>query len=109
MDRLERVILVLRSRIVSVTPNGADEIGYTSANDIVYIPSYETQVERVPFGTQLGDNFNQFIGLSLNVPVFNRGSVSNSVKQAKINRSLAELQLEQEKNWSASKNRKRSG
>jgi outer membrane protein len=87
----------LRSRIVSVTPNGADEIGYTSANDIVYIPSYETQVERVPFGTQLGDNFNQFIGLSLNVPVFNRGSVSNSVKQAKINRSLAELQLEQEK------------
>jgi outer membrane protein len=80
-----------------VTQVGTEPFGTTSSGDVVYIPTYETQATRVPFGTQLGDNFNQFIGLSLNVPIFNRGSVNNSVKQAKISRSKAELQLEQER------------
>lgn len=36
------------------------------------------------FGNQLKNNFNQYIGLSLSIPIFNRFSTKNSVKTAKI-------------------------
>ncbi len=37
------------------------------------------------FGTQLKNNFNQYIGLSLSIPIFNRFGTRNSVKSARIN------------------------
>lgn len=46
------------------------------------------------FGKQLGNNFSQYIGLSLSVPIFSRMSTRNSVKAAKLNYSTQQLQLE---------------
>ncbi len=46
------------------------------------------------FGEQLRNNFSQYVGLSLSVPIFSRFSTRNSVRTAQINRSNMELQLE---------------
>jgi outer membrane protein len=37
------------------------------------------------FGNQVKDNFNQFIGLGLNIPIFNGMAARSSVRRAKIN------------------------
>ncbi|MDC1221693.1 TolC family protein [Salibacteraceae bacterium] len=87
----------LRTEVVDATLTGSREIGATQTGELVFAPIFDTELRKVNFGTQLNDNFNQFVGLSLNVPIFNRGAVNNSVKQAQINQDIAELQLEQEK------------
>lgn len=46
------------------------------------------------FYNQLKNNFSQYIGLSLNVPIFSRFSTRNSVRAAELNRRNQELQLE---------------
>jgi outer membrane protein len=87
----------LRSDVESVSQTGSELIGQTASGEGVFIPTFETNLKQVGFGTQLGDNFNQFVGFSLNVPIFNRFAVSNSVQQSRINQGIAEIQLEQEK------------
>ena len=46
------------------------------------------------FGSQLSNNFSQYIGLSLNVPVFSRLSNRNGVRSAQISYLNQQLQLE---------------
>ena len=87
----------LRTEVESISQGPDQQIGFTQAGDIVYTSTFDAAMKRVPFTTQLDDNFNQFLGVSLNLPIFNRYSVKNTVNQAKVNQSIAELQLEQEK------------
>lgn len=87
----------LRTEIISSTLSGANVVGYTSDGADVLIPSYDNIVQKVGFPKQLTDNFNQFVGLSLSVPIFNQFGVKNNIQQAKINQSVAEIQLEQQK------------
>ena len=47
------------------------------------------------FGRQLRDNFNQYFGLSLSVPIFNRLSTRNNIRAARVQVHSQELQLEQ--------------
>lgn len=49
------------------------------------------------FGKQLNDNFNQYLGLSLNIPIFNRFETRNKVKTAQLQYSNQALQLEESK------------
>ena len=53
-----------------------------------------SNVSSPSFGEQLRNNFSQYVGLSLSVPIFSRFSTRNSVRIAQINRSNMELQLE---------------
>jgi outer membrane protein len=46
------------------------------------------------FGTQLSDNFRQLIGISINVPIFNGGSLRTNYEKAKLNIKTFELQKE---------------
>ena len=46
------------------------------------------------FGRQLRNNFSQYIGLSLNVPIFNRFATRNSIRSAKLQRETQQLQLD---------------
>lgn len=46
------------------------------------------------FGTQIKNNFSQYIGLSLNVPIFSRLSNRNGVRSAQISYMNQQLQLE---------------
>lgn len=47
-----------------------------------------------PFGTQMRHNFSKYLGFSLSVPVFDAFSTRNSVRRAKVQRTLAQLNLE---------------
>ena len=49
------------------------------------------------FGTQLKNNFSQYIGLSLNVPIFNRFQTRNNIRNARIEQESQQLQLDQTK------------
>ena len=49
------------------------------------------------FFNQLSNNFSQYVGLSLNIPIFSAFSTRNEVKLARLNRSNQELQLESTK------------
>ncbi len=49
------------------------------------------------FYNQLSNNFSQYVGLSLNIPIFSQFSTRNQLKLAKLNRSAQELQVESTK------------
>ena len=49
------------------------------------------------FSKQLENNFSQFIGLNLNVPIFNRFSTRNSIRSARIDMENQQLQLDNTK------------
>lgn len=47
------------------------------------------------FGAQMKHNYSTYFGLSLNIPIFDGFSTRNSIRQAKVEKLNAELQLEQ--------------
>jgi outer membrane protein len=49
------------------------------------------------FGTQLKNNFSQYIGLNLNVPIFNRFQTRNNIRSARIDQENQQLQLDDTK------------
>ena len=49
------------------------------------------------FGTQLKNNFSQYIGLNLNVPIFNRFQTRNNIRSAKIEQQNQQLTLDNTK------------
>ncbi len=49
------------------------------------------------FGKQLENNFSQYIGLNLNVPIFNRFQTRNRVRNARIDQETQQLQLDNTK------------
>ena len=49
------------------------------------------------FGTQLKNNFSQYIGLNLSVPIFNRFQTRNSIRTAKIDQENQQLALDNTK------------
>ena len=50
-----------------------------------------------PFGEQLRNNFSQYVGLSLSIPIFQRFSVRNNIRTAELNFKGQQLQLENTK------------
>lgn len=88
----------LRKEVISSTLDGATEFGFTNAGEIVYVPNYNVVTQTVGFGSQLADNLNQTISVSLSVPIFNRFSTRTSVNRARINAEIAELEVERTKN-----------
>ena len=54
-------------------------------------------MENSSFGSQLKDNFSQYIGLTLSIPIFNRFSTRNRVRTARVQETLQNWQLEESK------------
>ena len=50
------------------------------------------------FFEQLGNNFNQYVGVTLSVPIFTRFSARNQLRTARLNRVNQEIQLQRVKN-----------
>ncbi len=50
-----------------------------------------------PFGKQLRNNTNQYVGVSLNIPIFNNWNNRNRIEKAKLDLKDAELALLQQK------------
>ena len=49
------------------------------------------------FATQMKNNFSQYLGFNLNIPIFNRFQTRNSIRSAKIDRENQTLQLDNTK------------
>lgn len=49
------------------------------------------------FGTQIKNNFSQYIGLSLSVPIFNRFQTRNNIRNARIQQENQQLTLDNTK------------
>lgn len=64
----------------------------TTGYDISGNPIYEQT-----FFDQYKDNFGQNVGLSVNIPIFNKGITKIQVEQSKLNETIAKTTLEQQK------------
>ncbi len=53
--------------------------------------------ENSSYSSQLRDNFSQYLGFTLNVPIFNRFSTRNNVRKARVQKNLLSWQLEDSK------------
>ena len=51
-------------------------------------------IKTASFASQMRNNFSQYIGLSLNIPIFNRFETRNSIRTARLNRESQQLQLD---------------
>ncbi|WP_417601235.1 TolC family protein [Owenweeksia hongkongensis] len=75
---------------------------YDQNGQVIFIPYSQTvpigPYEEKKFGNQVGDNLNEYIGLSLSVPLFNGLNVHSNKQIAEINTKQSQLQLEMEKN-----------
>ncbi|AEV32879.1 outer membrane protein [Owenweeksia hongkongensis DSM 17368] len=75
---------------------------YDQNGQVIFIPFSQTvpigPYEEKKFGNQVGDNLNEYIGLSLSVPLFNGLNVHSNKQIAEINTKQSQLQLEMEKN-----------
>lgn len=84
--------------VIGQTFEGNRPIGFVeNSNDIVVSPSFSTQTRTQGFGDQVTNNFNQSLGLSLNIPIFNRMNNRAAVNRAKVNYAIQENNLEKEK------------
>jgi outer membrane protein len=88
-----------RQEVFSRTLNGTTVIGNVEgSNANVVIPNYDFTYITQAFNNQLKDNFNQNIGLSLQIPIFNGFAARSSVRKAKINYQNYQVQEQLTKN-----------
>ncbi|MEB0261204.1 MULTISPECIES: TolC family protein [unclassified Mucilaginibacter] len=76
-----------------------DTIGFVqNTPNAVTIPNFSVPILHYPIGRQLSDNFNQAIGVTLQIPIFNRFSSRTSVRKAKITNENAIVTAQLAKN-----------
>jgi outer membrane protein len=76
-----------------------DTIGFVqNSGNAVIVPNYSVPILHYPLGRQLSDNFNQSVGISLQIPIFNRFSARTSVRKAKITNENAIVSAQLAKN-----------
>jgi outer membrane protein len=76
----------------TVVPGAISQIGFVQGtNTPVMAQQFNTVLTPIAFGSQLSNNFNQFFGLSLQIPIFNHYTARTSVTKAKLNYEYAEL------------------
>jgi outer membrane protein len=80
----------------SLTLNGGISTDYSSIQKRINGDS--TGLESIPFNDQVNDNLGQFVGVTLNIPIFNGHSSHSNVKRAKINLANAEINTQITKN-----------
>jgi outer membrane protein len=70
----------------AVATGASETIGYVNGNTSqpVTTPVFTPVFNKYPFFNQLSDNFNQSVGVSLQIPIFGRFSARTSVRKAKI-------------------------
>ncbi|HNW76291.1 MAG TPA: TolC family protein [Bacteroidales bacterium] len=73
-------------------------VGITqNTRDTVWGFNNQYSYRTISFNDQFHNNDNKSLGFSLNIPIFNGWQVHNAVSQAKIQKNIAELNLETQK------------
>nr|WP_067055046.1 TolC family protein [Mucilaginibacter sp. L294] len=76
-----------------------DTVGFVqNSGNAVVVPNYTAPILHYPLGRQLSDNFNQSVGISLQIPIFNRFSARTAVRKAKITNENAIVTAQLAKN-----------
>jgi len=92
----------IRSNYTTDTSYKLTTIGYVKGdiNQPVTgeVPTFNSNKQVQSLGSQLKNNFGEFVSLTLSVPIFNRYVARNSISIAKINFHYAELNEQQLKN-----------
>jgi len=74
-----------RKSVVGVVPKEDKVIGVVEGTTTnVVAPDFTTLTENYKFKNQIQDNFGQYVGLSLQIPIFNGFSARSSVRKARI-------------------------
>lgn len=79
-----------------MAPLGSVTVGGTSYDVFPLQPFNNYTYQKMPFFGQLNQNFRQSLGLSLNIPVFNGGSLRTTYNRSKLNLKSLELQRDQD-------------
>ena len=87
----------LTTQVTGVTA-GPPITGTLSTGGTFSIPTTQSVFSPYSAFSQISSNFNQSIGLSLQIPIFNRFTARTSVRKAKLNYQYAELTTELAKN-----------
>lgn len=74
----------------SITANGSIQSGYYNTNK-------DENGRIIGFSEQFDNNLNQYIGASLNIPIFNRWGRRSDIKKAKLEIAQAQNTLDEEK------------
>ncbi|OCX51884.1 transporter [Mucilaginibacter sp. PPCGB 2223] len=87
-------------KLTTLVPTGGVEtIGIVSGTSTTVVaPAYQQVVKPYPFSSQFGDNFNQAVGVSLQIPVFGRFATRTTVRKAKLNYQIADVSAQLAKN-----------
>jgi len=82
-----------RQELDNITLGGVRPIGFVGLDtaQIVNEPILTPSFKKIKYGSQINDNFLQYIGLNLQVPIFNQFQVKYSIEQAKLGLKTAEL------------------
>lgn len=85
---------VIRSVIEGGTQ--AQVIGFLTDNTSQTVSTLVSQrtvdIKSNPWGSQVGENLRQSVGINLNIPIFNRWQVKNAVVNAKVQLERSKLQ-----------------
>jgi outer membrane protein len=88
----------LRQELTGYSIGGDRIIGQTQSGELVTTPDIVPLFALKPFDRQMRENFNQSIGLTLSVPIFNNYTTRSFVNSAKITMEIRENELEITKN-----------
>ena len=85
----------------SVDPNsavlsGTQQVAVTESGEAVLQPTF-SYASTKSFSSQVTDNFNQSLGVSLTFPILNSLNTRTSISRAKVNKELAQNQYDQVK------------
>jgi outer membrane protein len=85
--------------VTGETVNGTTQVGtVTGTGQIVTTPTITPTLSPISFSSQINSNFNQSVGVSLQIPIFNHFTARTSVRKAKLNYEYAELTTQLAKN-----------
>lgn len=76
-----------------------DTVGQVTVGSTPYpvvSQGYGYSLRKIPYFSQLNQNFGQAVGLSLNIPIFNGGTLRISYEKSKLNLRNTELQRDQD-------------
>ncbi|PSR01847.1 MAG: hypothetical protein BRD50_08190, partial [Bacteroidetes bacterium SW_11_45_7] len=78
---------------------GIDTVGFVrESRETVVRPSARRVSETTPLETQVERNLRQSVGLTLNIPIFNKWQTRTAVSKSRIDLANSRMQLRQKKN-----------
>lgn len=82
----------VRPEVIDTEIDGFTEGGFLSTDFTpVLVPNIKFITETPSYFPQLQDNFLQYIGANMTIPIFNRFQVNNSIKQARLSIRSSEI------------------